>query len=760
MSNKKKIKLFVNGIGPHYGVNSINSEFETEKKRIAIFSNNGIGKTAISRMFALASNNKAREEDPIHYLTKGRNSGKFLFSINGSNDEKKLEITLDAGGINIKNDTDLLFHTFNSDFVKRNVVDSNFQYSGNTDGYIIGESNVEAQKETEQIRALEKTYYVIYEELDTDVNNLIAKLDSKKIKKNTLEYKNITTENLIDKVGIEQNDSETSYIGIEKRYDELVSITGFETVPACRFKINDEKLTEIEEVLSTDFTLTPLEGDFVKRIRDERPFYSRGVEIFEADHDEKCPFCRQKIGPPEAVLIDKYKQYLRDEESKIIDRLNSHATYLGNLISDIKSHHVSYQSAALVYERSKGCFHDLKESSSGSLSNIDGVVSSVNEIIEKINLKKADISKSYDVKSQIEACINHIKELEEKIGKLNSLVEKLQNKQLNRANEELFLRKQMCTTAFSELYIAKQSRINELLQIDAEIEELEREIEKKQMNIKKSRKDEVGKTLEVLLGSFFYEKYTLNKESMKIVFMGDEINENASRILSDGEKSIVAFCYYLASIHTVVENERDYKKIFFVIDDPVSSMDFHYTFVLCNIIKNLDTEIKSLNGIRYIIFTHNADFINILSGSMVTEKVLHLKPGELKELTQGTIILPYECHLDDIIGISEEKRKPSYTTPNSIRHILETIKNFEYPEKDLATYLKENTELNKEYNMYVLIQDFSHGKIRGPTAGYTDEMIINCCKAVFDFINNRYPGQIEHISKTKKAKQISVEKEQ
>ena len=49
-------------------------------------------------------------------------------------------------------------------------------------------------------------------------------------------------------------------------------------------------------------------------------------------------------------------------------------------------------------------------------------------------------------------------------------------------------------------------------------------------------------------------------------------------MLSDGEKSILAFCFFLANIHGVVENESDYNRLFLVIDDPVSSMDFNYVY--------------------------------------------------------------------------------------------------------------------------------------------------------------------------------------
>lgn len=58
-------------------------------------------------------------------------------------------------------------------------------------------------------------------------------------------------------------------------------------------------------------------------------------------------------------------------------------------------------------------------------------------------------------------------------------------------------------------------------------------------------------------------------------------------ILSDREKSIIAFCYYLANIHTLVSNDLDYDKIFLIIDAPVASMDFQYVYETAQIIREI-----------------------------------------------------------------------------------------------------------------------------------------------------------------------------
>jgi len=95
--------------------------------------------------------------------------------------------------------------------------------------------------------------------------------------------------------------------------------------------------------------------------------------------------------------------------------------------------------------------------------------------------------------------------------------------------------------------------------------------------------------------------------------MDESLSDNATQVLSDGEKGIVAFCYYLATVHTIIETEDDYEKLFFVIDDPISSMDFNYVYRVAQSIRHINKHfgIES-RQVRFIILTHNFEFMNLL----------------------------------------------------------------------------------------------------------------------------------------------------
>ena len=111
-----------------------------------------------------------------------------------------------------------------------------------------------------------------------------------------------------------------------------------------------------------------------------------------------------------------------------------------------------------------------------------------------------------------------------------------------------------------------------------------------------------------------------------LVYQDRALIENTDYVLSDGEKSILAFCFFLANIHGVVENESDYNRLFLVIDDPVSSMDFNYVYNVAQAIRNIKKE-PEIGRIRYLVLTHNMEFMSILVRNKIVSKKFLLSDG-------------------------------------------------------------------------------------------------------------------------------------
>ena len=180
----------------------------------------------------------------------------------------------------------------------------------------------------------------------------------------------------------------------------------------------------------------------------------------------------------------------------------------------------------------------------------------------------------------------------------------------------------------------------------------------------------------------------------------------------------------------------------------ISSLDFHYVYSVAQIIRRLndDSKFPIGNRLRFLILTHNIEFLNILIRNKIIDGRFILEESEIKKL-QKELIMPYEEHLRDVYEVSESTKAPSHTTPNSIRHILETINKFEKPNLDFISYCQKIGLLHDDNEfLYALIHDNSHGNYRNQVAT-TPNMIIKGCKKVIDVIADKFDGQIEVMKK-------------
>lgn len=282
--------------------------------------------------------------------------------------------------------------------------------------------------------------------------------------------------------------------------------------------------------------------------------------------------------------------------------------------------------------------------------------------------------------------------------------------------------------------------IGELTVTKEQISVVNAEIRKLQATAQIKKKDLIAATLKELLKSFFNDKYEFDEDSFKFKLLNCDVTNDLDFVLSEAEKNIIAFCYYIASIFNVVESEDDLKRIFYIIDDPVSSMDFLYVYNVALIINNY---CKKKYGTNILLLTHNLEFFNIVLKNGLIDVGISLHNGELKKVSDN-VLMPYENHLKDIYNISNGISVPNHTTPNSIRHIIETINKFKNPQQKLEEFILAENILNANSPVIKIIQSFSHGEIREEES-YTDDMIIEACKALIEYITNYYPGQIERI---------------
>ncbi len=753
---EQKIKTEFNcqNIAP---IEDLKKEISSSSLKFGIFANNGSGKTFISRMFRLTENSKdvKLDEDgnsPTDKLiTLGQTSGNFSFKITD-----KHGVVVEQFGINLNKkavpsipNTNYLFHVFNEDYVEDNLRSLDYDKDNEIDGFILGKVNIDLSDDAEKLKKIEKEGSDLSTQIESEISKYIVdKINDIQNIKRLSEYRELLTPQKI----IQSVDKE-SY-RITKNYNELVAdYNKIKSVP--------ENLSDIEEITSVDidleylkkisenckreYSLSALADDFKRKIKEKQDFIEKGVSLIkESKEDNFCPFCEQELQQDALNLIDKYTAYINDVESRTNKLLKSYKSAIENIIEKIEN--INTDNIKRI-----NTFNSYKEKYIPSSSGIElkelhiiNLISELQKVIASIEMKLKNISSTVEIQEEVlESIENYETILNGEIESNNKKIATINGKKNSISNENKLIRKQICKRTVDDLIAEHKTNIKSLEKLRTNFRNLEAEIEKKKEQEKISKKEKVASTIKTVLNYFFADKYTLDEESFRLTFNANVLQKKQAKdILSAGEKNIVAFAYYIGDTHLKVNSEDDYKKLFFLIDDPISSMDFSHVYTLCGVIRDIKKIIDKLDKERLMIFTHNNDFMRIISSNNIVDKKLLLANGELSDFNNN-LTVPYISHLLDIYKIARKNEIPTHTTANSIRHILETLTKFEFIElhrDSLAEYIK--LYIPDDTKSYTLIQDLSHGGWRTEQAPITNQDYKEICEIIIKHIEKKFKGQI------------------
>ena len=151
---------------------------------------------------------------------------------------------------------------------------------------------------------------------------------------------------------------------------------------------------------------------------------------------------------------------------------------------------------------------------------------------------------------------------------------------------------------------------------EAEIAKLESEVTRLQSQQKDERKG--AERVNVLLNHFFgHDGIKLeakdNAETSAVKFEITRDGKSAYN-LSEGECSLIAFCYFIAKLE---EPDSKGKELIIYIDDPISSLDGNHIFFMFSLIESLIAKpiAEQNQSVKYkqlFISTHNLDFLKYL----------------------------------------------------------------------------------------------------------------------------------------------------
>lgn len=649
---------------------------------------------------------------------------------------------------------------FNQQFIDDNIYLHNdnklnsFQIS-------IGSNTNETLKKIEEIRLIElnpreekisKIKSDITEKqrkLESRENKLNSKLKTTASKIKNLKNPSVVIENRYDIRDIkEEFENHLSYFPI------LPSLEDKEAVAELEQKIEKAKIRVLEENIDKPEKIDLVEFDerfnfqlclentkkllskvvSVSNILDKYKnnpekinWIKHGVDIHGED-PQKCIFCGNSIN---SDFIKNLKLAFSDELSSLEENLRLQKKMIESELKKL---------ASIPSINKDNYFKD-------SASTINNINKDINYIIgnrkKTLKILESKISeKQRDVFSKIE--INDLKwndfsETQDAIDSLyNSTLEQIEQFE-NRKHQSIdFLRR---------YYIAKEFPISEFTKKSQEVKKYQEDIEKinsekEILNEEKERFEkeiyelesslkseyEAVKRINIILqNSLAHSEISLKSidEEEKIYF---EVSRNEERAynLSEGEKSLIAFAYYIARLESLSAEEKS-KTILF-IDDPISSLDENNVFYIYNLIYCL---LEKKEFLQYFLSTHNLDFLKYtnrfssnkdyyliekLKRSEVEPAKSYIKrlPNHLKSKVTEFVFLFEQIYKVATENETEDNYSVFYNFPNNGRKFIETLLYFKYPDYKTKNDDKIVNYFGVENSPFIqrINNEYSHGEDR------------------------------------------------
>jgi wobble nucleotide-excising tRNase len=707
-----------------------------------IYGRNYSGKTTLSRIF------KCIENKEIHDNYNDAN-----FNIVFSNGKSVTHADLDE-------EKDYNIRVYNSDFVKKHL-----SWLHNEDGTInpftiLGSKNVEIENKIKKIdeqlgsieqakgllfqqQQLEQTYKKQKNDFDNKQNSLddLLRKKAKNIKDNALIFKCINYQ--INTIKGDIPDA------IKQGELCVEVISEKQKLLKEDFKSPFNKLREAKPQFETYYTQV---NELLKRkIKPSEPiaelindsllqeWVRQGIEKHKGKR-ETCGFCGSPIDKSLWNKLDahfsKESEELREELKNKIDQLEQAKTNLDNFFSMTKEQFYSY----FVPQ-----FEVLQKQ---WISTIKTYSQSIDSLIFELKEREKDIFKERELPD-----ISNVSQtILETIQKINNLIDEQNKKTETLSKDQELARKEL---RYSEIvnflnkigYDAKITEIatfkNEIYIAEKSLKDLNTQIEilnENKRTLEAQAKDEskgaelVNQHLQHFFGHNELKLVAENDQEKNVRFKIMREGCYASN-LSEGECSLISFCYFIARMEDELKDEVNSRKLIIYIDDPISSLDNNHIFFMFSLIETIIAKPKRY--CQLFISTHNLDFLKylkqltfpkyksiedaknekadrkyfLIERKSKSKIILKLAPEYLKNyITEFNYLFYqiYSCSTSENNRISEDYQ---YNFGNNMRKFLEAYLFYKYPSDKLSFdgRIKKFFNDDVSYNLVRrVVNEYSH----------------------------------------------------
>lgn len=692
---------------------------------------NGSGKTTISRLFRIVE----KKEIHIEY-----DNIKFNIETDSQKYSEK----------NYKNINENVF-VFNEEFIEENI---NWDESINkilllsedkikeTKEYTLIKENINGNEKT-GTKGLNKVYLEEKDKLDSE-NKIIEDSYSKIAKNIKINFQAIDSTDReyssLNKTKIQNildNQEKLAEIIDNNQTEEEINnlITAVknekkETIKYVKKEIEMEEFTilynKIRETLSKIVTARVIER--LKENDDISSWVNRGLELNKKYNNEFCEFCGN---PLSRTRIEELENHFNDEVSKIKNELEELSKKLE--IYRINQNDIIIDKN-LFYKENISNVDELNTNIIEEVSKLDTIIKSLKDSIEeKINnpFKKVEVEEIDRAKTIIDSYNNYIniqdkyvKETNEKTNNFEKQVKEIKKKLANYYLKNEFQDEDIINK--KEQYKKNKEKVDKIkAELDSKLHrlnELESALSNESLGAEK-----FNEKLKVFLG---YDELRLefNKELKGYEILRKSTNSKAHK-LSEGEKTAIAFVYYLTKLK---ENGNKIEDSIIVIDDPISSFDNNKLFSAYSCIKYEFDDCKQI-----FILTHNFNFFKLMRDWIQTKKekiegktekyysIYKVEPiiengiriGNIrnagKSLNQTS---EYDYVFDTVYRMRNKELDESeiFNCGNACRKLLEAFLSFKFPRQrgDIQSLIDRafpnEDEIQEKNKVYKFINAYSH----------------------------------------------------
>lgn len=439
-------------------------------------------------------------------------------------------------------------------------------------------------------------------------------------------------------------------------------------------------------------------------------------------HREKrdtCAFCRQALPDNIWQVLDSH---FSKESGELEAALDAAILTVNNEINAISGFNSFKRDQFYTEERS------AFDTSSAALSHALGVYKKDLESLKKaLEDRKSNLFQVISLKDSI----HDDKEIQKHVDAINALISTSNSKTKTLEEDKIAARNALRLTnvyTFSQA-INHDDEIVKINNLKTEMDgarttydEAEKEIRESESAVSALRakqKDESkgADRVNSLLNHFFgHDGIKLEaKDNLDQTAVKFEITRDGQSAynLSEGECSLIAFCYFIAKLE---DPDSMGKELIIYIDDPISSLDGNHIFFIFSLIESLIAKpIKNPDGsnaYRYkqlFISTHNLDFLKYLKRLSIPKK--KITAGEEKQksvddnehfmierngASSNILLMPsylkdyitefhylfhqiYKCKDPENAHVNYE---PFFGFGNNLRKFLEAFLFFKYPYHD------------------------------------------------------------------------------